>query len=451
MPEFSLKKFKQNFYKKFYELEVFDTGNTNYFKVVLSGLKCKHHLSDILPTPIFYPKLVFIFFSYLKGIQYYLNGKSNWLRDKIDKARFNGSPQYLIIDSDRTINGKNNKALPKYFFDLYKKIKSDSSVYYVCENKIEGFEYFDDQYLYRNNITSLSNHPLASKIRNDLKCVFKNINQFYSLSIEEAYDIRFEFQLFYDKVIFWLKILEALKPKNIMFVRHYHSEGLIYAARSLDIRLIEYQHGLISKEDVFYNYPKSIIKYRKNALFPDEIRTFGNYWSKILEEGNVLDKTKIKLVKYFFTKPYFDDNDLKYCKELKVKYEKIFLFTTQTFLTNYFIKYIDNVLKITDERNLILIKPHPSEPKSAYQKYNNNSNVIVTMMDIDLLFTVCDFHLTIYSTTAFDALRFNIPTYFIVTENQMEYINEIYNEIGGCKIDNYNVEFWKEKVKPMVS
>ena len=45
---------------------------------------------------------------------------------------------------------------------------------------------------------------------------------------------------------------------------HYHKE-VIYAAKKLNIKIIEYQHGLIAKSDIFYNFPNEILDIKMTA------------------------------------------------------------------------------------------------------------------------------------------------------------------------------------------
>ena len=79
--------------------------------------------------------------------------------------------------------------------------------------------------------------------------------------------------------------------------------------------------------------------------------------------------------------------------------------TTQTFLSSNFINYIDELIQILDDDYCIIIKPHPKENINEYNKYNNVKNILVSEISIEFLLRKADIHITMYSTTAFDALR----------------------------------------------
>ena len=63
-------------------------------------------------------------------------------------------------------------------------------------------------------------------------------------------------------------------------ISHYHHEGLIFAAKFLNIKIIEYQHGLISRNDIFYDFPKYIKNNYKDCLFAHQINVFGEFGRK---------------------------------------------------------------------------------------------------------------------------------------------------------------------------
>ena len=75
-------------------------------------------------------------------------------------------------------------------------------------------------------------------------------------------------------------------------------------------------------------------------------------------------------------------------------------------------------------------------------KHKNNS-VFLTDISVDLLLKKADLHLTIYSTTAFDAVKYGLSTYFIYNSDQSDYIYEIYNAIGGVILKDYNMKPWE--------
>ena len=155
-------------------------------------------------------------------------------------------------------------------------------------------------------------HKYSKEIRIDINKVFKRIKNESSFCEVDLINIKCAFQKFYNEAVFWLNILEHLNPKNILMICHYHKEGLIFAAKRLNIKIIEYQHGLISKSDVFYNFPDQIKRIKKDCLFADEIMVYGYHWKKIVLEGNSYNLDQIKLTTYF---QYFRNKPLSFLKK----------------------------------------------------------------------------------------------------------------------------------------
>ena len=123
----------------------------------------------------------------------------------------------------------------------------------------------------------------------------------------------------------------------------------------------------------------------------------------------------------------------------------------KTYLSKIFVKYIDKLIGLLNEDYCIVVKPHPKEDLKYYNKYNNLRNIKVTQISTEILLSKADIHITMYSTTAFDALRYGLSTYFIYNENQFDYIDEINKVIGGKIIYDFNVKPWIIENKLSVS
>ena len=447
---FSLKEFKKYFYSNFTDFKIFNGLEFNYFKITLEGLKVNYIKKGKFSTPIFNSDLNFrIFLSFYK-LKNILNGNHKKFCNHLKIANQFKNSEYLIIDPGRFVKNIDGNLIPIYFHNIYYSLKNKNSIFFISENEVDGYDNFDDVY---NNFTMQRslNHRFSNELRKELKEVFKNIKDYSHFNILDLENIKCAFQKFYNEAIFWLNILETLKPKEIFFMCHYHKEGLIYSAKKLGIKIIEYQHGLIAKSDVFYNFPTEIKEIKKDCLFPNEIRTYGKYWSNVLLNGNFLNKEKIKVVKYFFNlQIYISKKDKKDLKSF-VNNRKIILVTTQTYLSENFIIYIDSLVEVLDKEYCIVIKPHPNEKIKFYNKYLKNSDVLISNVSTEFLLNIANLHITIYSSTAFDALRYNISTFFIYCENQIDYIKEIQEIIGGKILYDYKIKPWKLENKLTVN
>lgn len=72
------------------------------------------------------------------------------------------------------------------------------------------------------------------------------------------------------------KYFKLKRPNQIVIVCSYGKEGMIAAAQSLGITVVELQHGWIGAENPGYNFPyNSYVPY-----FPDNIHIFGDFWKQ---------------------------------------------------------------------------------------------------------------------------------------------------------------------------
>ncbi|NTZ20258.1 hypothetical protein EXW96_22740 [Paenibacillus sp. JMULE4] len=87
-----------------------------------------------------------------------------------------------------------------------------------------------------------------------------------------------------------MKLLFILyKPKAIFVTDHYSNYPLIKAAKDLKIKVIECQHGLISREHPAYNFDINI----NSSYLPDFLLSFGDYIVNTLKDSRILDVTQI--------------------------------------------------------------------------------------------------------------------------------------------------------------
>ena len=439
----SFKNFKKEFYSKFTDFRIFEGKEFNYFKIALEGLKVDYFYKGKFSTSIFFPSFKYYIFYLLNRLKKIINEEISRFNLHLEISKKNKQPEYLIIDPGRYVKNSKGDLVPIYFSKIYQSLKKKHSVFYVSEKKIYDYNDFNDTYSDLKSLGNSIKHYHSKELRLELKKVFINIKNNSNFSSEDLENIKCSFQKFYNEAIFWLNILDSLRPKSILMICHYHKEGLIFAAKKFGINVIEYQHGLIAKSDIFYNFPIEIKEIKKDCLFPNEIRTYGKYWSNVLLNGNFLNKEKIKVVKYFFNlHTYISKKDKKDLKSF-VNNRKIILVTTQTYLSENFIMYIDSLVEVLDKEYCIVIKPHPNEKIEFYNKYLKNCDVLISNVSTEFLLNVANLHVTIYSSTAFDALRYNISTFFIYCENQIDYINEIQEIIGGKILYDYKIKPWK--------
>ena len=87
----------------------------------------------------------------------------------------------------------------------------------------------------------------------------------------------------------------------------------------------------------------------------------------------------------------------------------------------------------------IWVKPHPAEKEGTFDKVAQLENVFILEDNLDYLFKYANLVLSIYSTTLYDACRFELPGFSLYTKSCADYVNSIV-ESGVAEIiyDNQN-------------
>lgn len=215
-------------------------------------------------------------------------------------------------------------------------------------------------------------------------------------------------QLFFE---FFHRYYWAFKGQSIerlFFTCHYHNESLLAACKVLNIETIEYQHGLITRNDVYYVYPEMMKKWHRSCLFPDKIVVYGEFWKSMLLEGYEFSDDQIII-----------GGSTGHIPEIRSKAEQLpkenaLLITTQTCITDGYVAYAQHVQRLLQANYpdwKLLIKLHPNQieaEKFDVFKDLPNCEVHGKSSALTELFERAKAQITIYSTTLYDALGFDV-------------------------------------------
>jgi hypothetical protein len=207
-------------------------------------------------------------------------------------------------------------------------------------------------------------------------------------------DFRFYYQMFKNKGV-----------KQVLFISHYHNEGLIAALQLLNIKSIELQHGLIAKNDLYYVYDQQYSGSVSNAFFPDKIFVYGNYWKSILDKGCEFNNGQIEVVgDYLFRLP-------KSTTPAPPK-ENMILICAQKTMHEDYVKYGRQLaVRMKDHPDWkVIVKLHPLEGnKKAYEELKEFGFEIVDLeIPLDTLLARAKIQISIYSTTFYDAIGYDV-------------------------------------------
>tara|TARA_Y100000991_G_C21970373_1_gene349111 strand:+ start:340 stop:1698 length:1359 start_codon:yes stop_codon:yes gene_type:complete len=410
------KDFKLKFYSRFTDLSVFDCQDFNLLKVVLDGLLVNYTQKGKIRNR-------FLLFN----LQHYLLGKRSRRNKKISNSIL--SKEVLLLDSGRIDFDEDNQIVSSYFQNILNDIRITSFAYAtekVISEKINyDFNFFKCRYSYQYLLLTEEDKELINALKDKIKSL-RSLNFFEDNEIK---NIKISFQLFFYEFKAWNEIFKRSKFKKVYFLCHYHKEGFILAAKRNKIETIEIQHGIISLSDVFYNFPPSIINKRSKLLFADKIKVYGKYWENKLIKGNCYTKDQINIIGFNIYERR--EPNLVEKKELNtiIKGKKVILITTQTSISKYFIEYakfLSSEISFQNKSIVIVMKLHPNEDVNPYNVLKDDSNIFITNITLGVLLNISSFHISIYSTTLFDALRYdNVINLSLFINDYSDYIFNI--------------------------
>ena len=253
-----------------------------------------------------------------------------------------------------------------------------------------------------------STNEIQSEIYFELKELLQKIRKVGVLSGSEFQYVESAFFVFFESFRRWHAMLTIAKPKTLVGITHYHNEGCLAAAKLLEIKTIELQHGLISKHDLYYVYPEKYRDSLEKAMFPNEIWLFGNFWKRVLDAGAESAFMKSLVIGNFTTDTAIKSNDFK-------KENRVLLCAQKNLSEPYieWIRYMHDFIIPNHPSWKLIVKLHPLE--SEVQKYESEANDFVEVLPISASLNEelkrAKIQVSIYSTTFFDALGMQVQNF----------------------------------------
>jgi hypothetical protein len=214
--------------------------------------------------------------------------------------------------------------------------------------------------------------------------------------------------VFLEEFRFYYNIFKGQPTRKIIFTCHYHKEGLIAAAKVLGIESIELQHGLIAKNDIYYVYPKQYSQGLENAFFADRLFVFGSQWKNILLQGFEFDERQIVVAG-----DYSFRTNISRIKSSKK--QNVILITSQKGIHDDFIGYCRILEKFIVQHPgwEVMVKLHPFELHREIYEQQLQTPFRIAKSDeiLEDLFLLAKIHITIYSTTLYDAIGYGLVNF----------------------------------------
>jgi len=422
--------FKNSFYSRVPDLSLFDCGDINLLKVVLDGLKVNYIKKGKIRSFLFYNEFIFYLFCFIKRRR---NNSVVRAAHYISKLKKLNDREIIINEAGRFITDNKGNTKSVYFESSISKFGRDN-VFIAVDNH-HGRNFDNDLHI-KEVESALHFLPLSNiekQLRKNIIGFIEKLRASNKFSIDELRNIKFACHNFFFQFKVWNEILNVLpRLKKCLFICHYHKEGQILSLKQHQIECVELQHGLIASQDIFYVFPKEVLKIKKKALFADKILVYGNYWKQVLLKGVEYSDDQIKIGGYYLYEDF--NSNATQISELKnlIGNKQVILITTQTFLHEYFInlaKRLSLELHEAFPNLLILIKPHPIEKTEIYKDaLSDYKNIQVVEYPISVLFILIKFNISVYSTTLYDALRYGVKNYVFKVPGCEDYVDEILKE-----------------------
>lgn len=202
------------------------------------------------------------------------------------------------------------------------------------------------------------------------------------------------------------RMLKRIKPKVVMLAQGYQWEDLIEVSKSLGIKTVELQHGIINPFHVAYSY--SGIS-RKKETFADYLLSWGDHWKSIVE----YPISKKHVVSTGF--PYIEMKRSSYSMDIK---KKQILFISQGLSGDRISEFAVALSKSPEIDYRIVYKLHPLERvgwKKNYPELVTSDVVVIDNLDVRLhdLFAESVIQVGVCSTALYEGLVFGLHTYLI--------------------------------------
>jgi hypothetical protein len=328
--------------------------------------------------------------------------------------------EVMIAVDDRRQTTVNGRAVSAYFDRVAEAIPAAQRIIVnSCGSEFSSWGDYD----VKNNRRTFPGPEMIS-LKRDLLDVHRRVIATGLLTREEGMAFQHALARLLDRFGAWVSVLRAVRPRTLCVLCHYHKEGVIYAARSCGVRVVELQHGLIDRNDIFYAMPAAVGEVRTRALFPDTMLTFGPYWSEILRTGHEFAPSSIDEIGYYLRPDSSIDEETRaFCTDAATV-----MVATQPRTAEACRAYLAFLLDRHhgDDGVRILIRPHPAEGPRDYEQFAAASNVrIANRGGIDRLLPLVRGVVSVYSTVLFDAIRHGIPCYALHDPAYADYIESI--------------------------
>lgn len=158
------------------------------------------------------------------------------------------------------------------------------------------------------------------------------------------------------EILFYNSILRWMRPRLVVYEEGHYQHKVIFnrVAKSLGIKLAEYQHGIIHSNHDAYNYSDYVATSPQYAKFiPDYLLTYGTYWHSQVRTSAQL----IPIGNPIRNKSLNEGNLLQNLPKSK----KVIVVIGDGIDTSKYINLSFEIAKIIGDSFIVVFRPHPIE------------------------------------------------------------------------------------------
>lgn len=335
---------------------------------------------------------------------------------KTTKAELSGT---VVIDDHRSVQGP--EGLQSYYFDRILGTLPGQA-YCVIADRDEPSAL--PAKLGPEDLPLFGNRALdgpALRVLNDLHTVLRLARKQYAEAPDFFQYLASAFTVFFEDFHRFHQLLKAQPVERLLLTTHYHREGLIAAAKTLGIEVLEFQHGLIARQDLYYVYPKEVASFADRALFPDRLYVFGPYWRNLVLEGGEFKPEQVQVAGDYSLQSLGRE------RYLNSEKERVVLIGAQKNMPDTYVSYTESLLRVMEAKHpdwKVWVKLHPLEKvPEAYAHLHAHPQCEVFGKGDELMPLLCKakIQISVYSTTFYDALGLNVVNFSLQGQGSNDY------------------------------
>jgi len=254
-------------------------------------------------------------------------------------------------------------------------------------------------------------------------------------------------------------LFKIYRPKVIFVVCYYSNFELILAANKNNIPVIELQHGLVADSHRAYYFKEK----QPQNLLPNYFLSYGKYASDVVVNGNLFERSQV----LDYGNTFIEEVEARLSisdelKEIKEAFKKTVCITGQLETTD--IPLLNMISSVAKKRPEIcfIFKPRHFSERTAFESVANF--IKVGEINTYELLKYCDYHLTVYSTCALEALALGTPnisvdingyyTEFLkkmMGENPYNFVADSEEKLVAVLNEMENMKFVKAEIKDSIS